>query len=136
MSVRIEVSYDLDLQCSALHTPSGDKLVTDAPVDNAGRGLHFSPTDLVAAAVGACMLTVMGIVAQRRSLSMSGAKAVVDKEMSTGIRRFIQRLVVRITLPASLGPEARTLLEKTARTCPVAATLGVDTQIDLAFSYA
>jgi len=135
MSVRIEISYDLDLQCTALHAPSGDKLVTDAPVDNAGKGLHFSPTDLVAAAIGACMLTVMGIAAQRRGLSMSGAKAVVDKEMSTGIRRFIQRLVVRITLPASLQPEDRALLEQAARTCPVVSSLGVDTQVDLAFLY-
>ncbi len=136
MSIRIEIAYDGDLQCSAKHAPSGDRLVTDAPVDNAGRGMHFSPTDLVAAAVGTCMLTVMGIAAQRHGLSLQGARASVDKEMSTGPRRFIQRLVVRITLPAALAGQDRKLLENTARTCPVASSLGPDTHVELAFVYA
>jgi len=67
MSVTVDVVYEGDLECTLTHGPSGDRLRTDAPVDNRGRGAHFSPTDLVGAAMGSCTLTVMGIVARRRS---------------------------------------------------------------------
>jgi len=110
MSVRIDIAYEGDLQCSAVHGPSGDRIETDAPVDNQGRGSHFSPTDLVATGAGTCMLTVMGIGARRRSLDMTGSRVVVDKEMSTGLRRYIQRLVIQVTLPAALAPKDRDYL--------------------------
>jgi putative redox protein len=135
MSVRIDIAYEGDLQCSATHGPSGDKLSTDAPVDNHGRGSHFSPTDLAATAAGACMMTVMGIDAKRRSLDLTGSRVVVEKEMSTGLRRYILRLVIRVTLPAGLAPADREGLEKIARSCPVLASLGPDTKIDLSFEY-
>ena len=135
MSTRIEIKYEGQLQCCAVHTPSGDKLLTDAPPDNAGRGLHFSPTDLVAAASGACMLTVMGIAAQRHGLSIDGARASVDKAMSTSGRRFIEGLAIHLVLPATLKPEDRELLERTARSCPVTASLSADTEIDVRFTY-
>lgn len=135
MSVRIDIAYEGDLQCSATHGPSGDKFQTDAPVDNQGRGSHFSPTDLVAAGAGTCMMTVMGIGAKRRSLDLTGSRVVVEKEMSTGLRRYIQRLVIRVTLPAALSPTDREQLEQIARSCPVLGSLGPDTKIDLSFEY-
>lgn len=135
MAVRIDCVYEGDLQCAAIHGPSGDRMVTDAPVDNQGKGQHFSPTDLVATAVGTCMLTVMGIAAKNRNLDMTGATAVVEKEMSAVPRRHISRLTVKIVLPAHLDEKARKLLEATARTCPVAASMSADTVIDLAFDY-
>ncbi len=66
--VEIKLTYEGDLHCSAIHTPSGNTLVTDAPLDNNGRGQAFSPTDLVATALGSCMATVIGIVARRKEL--------------------------------------------------------------------
>lgn len=135
MAVRIDIAYEGDLQCTATHGPSGDRLQTDAPIDNQGRGMHFSPTDLVATGAGACMLTVMGIAARRESIDMQGARVSVEKHMSTGIRRFIAKLVIRVQLPASLAPEQRDLLERTGRSCPVLSSLGTDTTIDLLFEY-
>lgn len=135
MAVRIEIAYEGDLQCSAVHGPSGDKLVTDAPVDNQGKGSHFSPTDLLATGAGTCMLTVMGIAASRRNLDLAGARVTIDKHMSTGLRRYVQRLAVRVRLPAALLPKDRKFLESSARACPVLATLGPDTAVDLEFSY-
>jgi len=135
MAVRIEIAYEGDLQCSAVHGPSGDKLITDAPVDNQGKGSHFSPTDLLATGAGTCMLTVMGIAAKRRNLDLGGARVSVDKHMSTGLRRYVERLVIEVRLPASLRPGDRKFLENSARACPVLASLGPDTIVDLRFSY-
>ena len=135
MSVTVDVVYEGDLECSLTHGPSGDRMKTDAPIDNRGRGLHFSPTDLVGAAMGSCMLTVMGIAARDRGWDMKGAKAKVVKDMGSEPRRHVAKLTVDITLPAALEEKARTILEHTARTCPVHASLGELTQVVLTFHY-
>jgi putative redox protein len=131
MSVKIDVTYEGDLHCTVVHGPSRDQLPTDAPADNQGRGEHFSPTDLVAAALGSCVLTVMGIAARRLEIDMTGARAVVHKEMSSVPRRHIGKLTVEIALPARLGPRERRLLESAARGSPVQASLGPDTEVEL-----
>ena len=135
MAVRVSVEYEGDLHCSALHEPSGKTLRTDAPLDNRGRGELFSPTDLVGASIGTCMLTIMGIAAQDRGIDIRGARAEVIKEMSEVPRRHISRLTVRITLPATLDERQRRVLEAGARGCPVCASLGADTELDLGFVY-
>ena len=135
MTVRVEVVYEGDLHCTAKHGPSGDTLPTDAPVDNRGRGEHFSPTDLVGTAMGTCMLTIMGIAARDRGIDMTGARAEVEKEMGAVPRRHIARLTVRIFLPAALPDRERTILEAAARGCPVHASLGPLTEVDLSFVY-
>jgi putative redox protein len=135
MAVTVEVVYDGDLECTLKHGPSGDEMRTDAPVDNRGRGAHFSPTDLVGAAMGSCTLTVMGIVARDRGWDMTGAKARVVKEMGAEPRRHIARLTLDITLPATLDEKARTVLERTAHTCPVQASMGELTEVALNFHY-
>lgn len=135
MAVTIDVVYDGDLECTLTHGPSGDKMRTDAPTDNRGRGLHFSPTDLVGAGMGSCMLTVMGIVARDRGWDMKGATAKVVKDMGAVPRRHIAKLTVTITLPKALDEKARTTLERTALTCPVHASLGELTKVDLSFHY-
>jgi putative redox protein len=135
MGVTIDVVYDGDLECTLTHGPSGDKMRTDAPVDNRGRGAHFSPTDLVGASMGSCMLTVMGIVARDAGWDMKGATAKVVKEMGVQPRRHIAKLTVDIALPAALDENARRSLERTARACPVHASLGELTQVVLTFSY-
>jgi putative redox protein len=133
--VRIDVTYEGDLHCSAVHCPSGDRFLTDAPTDNRGRGEHFSPTDLLATSIGSCMLTIMGIAAMDRKLDIRGASASVVKEMSAVPRRHISKVTVRFKLPAALDEKARKILESAARGCPVTASLGPDTEIDLRFDY-
>jgi putative redox protein len=135
MSVRIDVEYEGDLHCTAIHGPSGDRLPTDAPVDNEGRGEHFSPTDLVATALGTCVLTVMGIAARRNGWDMSGSRASVTKEMGAEPRRHIRRIDCHVVLPASLDERARRVLEAAARACPVTASLGPTTRVDVTFDY-
>ena len=136
MAVRIEVQYEGDLHCTVLHGPSGERFRTDAPVDNQGRGEHISPTDLVAASIGSCMLTIMGIAARARDIDMHGARARVLKSMSAVPRRHIAKLEVEITLPASLDAKSRRVLERAAQGCPVQASLGPDTRVELEFVYA
>ena len=135
MSVTVDVVYEGDLECTLTHGPSGDRMTTDAPVDNRGRGAHFSPTDLVGAAMGSCTLTVMGIVARDRGWDMTGATAKVVKEMGAEPRRHIAKLTLDITLPAALDEKARAILERTARTCPVQASMGELTDVALTFHY-
>jgi putative redox protein len=135
MAVRVDVVYEGDLHCTAVHGPSGQRLRTDAPVDNRGKGEMFSPTDLVGTAMGTCMLTIMGIAARDRGWNMDGARAEVLKEMGSEPVRHIARLTVTITLPASLDARARAVLEAAARACPVHASLGPRTLTDLRFEY-
>ena len=135
MTVRVEVVYEGDLHCVATHGPSGDTITTDAPVDNRGKGEHFSPTDLVGTAMGTCMLTIMGIAARDRGIDMTGARAEVLKEMGAVPRRHIARLTVRIFLPERLESRERAVLEAAARGCPVHASLGALTEVDLSFVY-
>jgi putative redox protein len=117
--VHIDIKYEGDLHCEAVHGPSGTALTTDAPKDNHGRGESFSPTDLVATALGSCMLTVMGIAARALGVDLSGATASVEKEMaSSGVRR-IAKLSVKIHLPGHVSAENREKLERAAHTCPV-----------------
>ncbi|MBM3989928.1 MAG: OsmC family protein, partial [Planctomycetes bacterium] len=127
--VKIQIRYAGDLRCHATHGPSSTTLSTDAPVDNQGRGESFSPTDLVATALGTCMLTIMGIVARRHGWDLSDASVEVEKTMvATGVRR-IGSLGVVIRVPANLDAAARAALENAAHTCPVHKSLHPDIQI-------
>ncbi|MBZ5638535.1 MAG: OsmC family protein [Acidobacteriia bacterium] len=135
MAVKIEAVYEGDLHCTVEHGPSHDRISTDAPVDNQGKGERFSPTDLVAASLSTCLLTTMGIAAQKRGIDIRGARAEVWKEMSSVPRRHVGKLTARIELPARLDPGARAIMETAARGCPVTASLGPGTEIDLTFHY-
>jgi putative redox protein len=117
--VRIEVTYQGGLRSIATHGPSQNKLTTDAPVDNHGKGESFSPTDLVATALGTCMLTVMGIYAERHGVDMSGASVTVDKEMTAVPVRRIAKLTSEIRMPLPADHPQREALERIALTCPV-----------------
>lgn len=124
--VPIAAIYQGRLRCEAVHGPSGIRVITDAPVDNHGRGESFSPTDLVATALGTCILTTLGIVAQRDGLALDGAAVAIEKHMTTTPPRRIARLVVRLTFPPAVDADARAKLERAARTCPVALSLHPD----------
>jgi putative redox protein len=117
--VKITGEYQGDLHCQATHGPSGRTLETDAPVDNQGRGEAFSPTDLMATALGACILTTMAIAARRLSVDLKGARFEVTKEMSTDVPRRIVRLATHVWLPVSHSVDRDDMLERAARTCPV-----------------
>jgi putative redox protein len=120
--IDIDVVYEGELHCAATHRPSGAQVATDAPVDNHGRGESFSPTDLVATALGTCMATVMGILANKQNLPIAGARLNVKKGMTTTAPRRIAQLVVQVDMPESARsiPDAsRRDLEHAANTCPV-----------------
>ncbi|MBJ20443.1 MAG: osmotically inducible protein OsmC [Deltaproteobacteria bacterium] len=133
--VQVDVTYEGGLRARAVHGPSGCELVTDAPVDNHGKGESFSPTDLVASALGACMLTLVGIVSERHGWSVEGAKARVSKEMVADPIRRIGRLEVVISLPCELGEKERELLRKAALTCPVHKSLSAEMDIPVSFEF-
>ncbi len=121
--VEIRTVYEGQLRTRAVHGPSGQQVVTDAPVDNRGKGESFSPTDLVATALGSCMLTILAIAAEARGLDVRGARVRVVKHMGLEPRRHIARLSVDLELPDIEGSE-RAALEAAAKTCPVAESLG------------
>jgi len=133
--VQIDITYQGGLRCEAVHGPSGTKLVTDAPVDNHGKGESFSPTDLVATALGACIPTIMGIVAEREQIDLRGMRITVLKEMSAELPRRIAKLTTRIVMPAGLTEQQKVKLEKVAYTCPVHQTLHHNVEMPVEFVY-
>jgi len=128
--------YEGGLRCRATHGPSGTTLVTDAPVDNHGKGESFSPTDLVATALGACMMTIMGIVAERHGINLTGATVETVKEMTKEPPRRIASLRTRITIPLPPDHPHRTALEQAAHTCPVHKSLHPDIDVPVEFVWA
>lgn len=137
MAVEINVTYEGQLRCAATHGPSGATLATDAPVDNHGKGESFSPTDLVATALGTCVMTVMGIVAERNQIDLTGTRIHVTKEMVQQPIRRIGRLPVTVTIPADKATKVsaadRTKLETAARHCPVHQSLHPDIDSPIEF---
>lgn len=133
--IEILIAYEGKLRCSAAHGPSGVTLVTDAPKDNMGKGKSFSPTDLVATALGTCMLTVMGIAAQRLEIDLTGARVIVKKEMAAVPIRRIARLTVEFTVPVKLNREQQQKLENAAKTCPVHKSLHPEVETPITFNW-
>ena len=129
--VEIKLAYEGDLHCSAAHTPSSNTLVTDAPLDNNGRGQAFSPTDLVATALASCMATVIGILAKRKEIRVEGMTVVVRKFMSDDQPRRIGRLELDLTIPLPPDHPDRRLLENAALGCPVHHSLHPDIEMVL-----
>ncbi len=130
----ISIAYQGDFHCEATHGPSGDRLQTDLPADNGGRGEAFSPTDLVATALGTCMMTIMAKVAERNDVDLRAATVRVEKTMAADPRR-IARLATVIELPQTLTERDRKSLERAALTCPVHRTLGETVELPVDFRY-
>jgi putative redox protein len=114
-----KVKYLGELRTEATHLASGNKIITDAPLDNHGKGQAFSPTDLLSSSLASCMLTVMGIAANTHQINMDGAEAVVTKIMAADPRRVSEVHIV-ITFPRTYNDKEKAILEHTAKTCPVA----------------
>lgn len=137
MSVEIKIEYEGNLICRATHAPSKMQFITDAPTDNGGKGEAFSPTDLVAAAFGTCVLTIMGLMAQRSGIDLKGTKVHVTKEMAAAPLRRIELLNATITFPKGLNiSEAeKRKLEASVGMCPVKQSLHPDVKIETKFIY-
>ena len=129
--VRTTATYTADLKCEATHPDSDATLTTAAPLDNNGDGSSFSPTDLVGVALGTCMLTTMGIVADRDGIDLAGAAVETTKRMATDSPRRIALLECRFTLPARLTPEQVEKLRRVAEKCPVKQSLHPDTRVEV-----
>ena len=123
--VQISIEYTGNLHCDAKHGPSGALIATDAPADNQGKGEVFSPTDLVATALGTCVATTMAIVAERHQVELKGMTVQVTKEMASDPRR-ISRLTTKVHLPLPADHPQRGLLETTALGCPVHRSLAAE----------
>jgi uncharacterized OsmC-like protein len=134
--VKVSSTYEGNLRCRAVHGPSGTVLVTDAPLDNHGKGESFSPTDLVATALGTCIMTTMAIVADRRGIMLGGMTAETEKVMTATPPRRIASLKTRITIPLPADHEARSVLEHAAHACPVHKSLHPDIDASIEFVWA
>ena len=134
MSVEIRGRYAGNKKTILTHLPSGVEFATAAPLDNQGDGSSFSPTDMVAGALGACMLTLIAIVGERDGLDVSGTHFRVEKHMQASPRR-IGRLPISVHLPVGLNTEARAKLERAALTCPVHHSLHPEIEIPVEFCY-
>jgi putative redox protein len=134
--IHIKIEYLGDLRCHARHGPSANTLMTDAPVDNHGKGESFSPTDLVATALGTCMATVMGIYAKQHGIDLRGMTVAVTKEMASAPVRRIARLASEIRVPLPSNHPHRDALERAALTCPVQQSLHPEIEAPVNFTWA
>jgi putative redox protein len=131
------VEYIGDLHCKLTHGPSKSTFLTDAPVDNNGKGEYFSPTDLVSAALGSCILTTMGIVANRDKIDIDidGTIIKVTKEMTTQSPRRIGKLTVDIYFPRKYDDKQLQILKNIANTCPVLKSLNPEIEIEMNYFF-
>lgn len=128
------VIYLGDLRTEATHMASKNTFITDAPLDNQGKGEAFSPTDTVATALASCLLTLMGIKAQDLGIDLKGTSAAVTKVMASNPRR-IAEIHVEVSFSKSFDPKTQTLLERAALTCPVAYSLHPDLNQNISFNW-
>jgi putative redox protein len=133
--VEINITYEGDLHCRAVHGPSGVVIETDAPVDNHGKGESFSPTDLFATSLGVCNMTLMGICAKGHKIELMGTKIRVEKHMSAELPRRVARLVIDIKMAPGIPVNKREIIEHAARTCPVALSVSPEIIIEQTFNY-
>jgi putative redox protein len=133
--VQIDIMYLGDLHCRAIHGPSGQALMTDAPTDNQGKGEFYSPTDLVGTSMGTCVATIMGIYARNSGIDLEGMKIQVRKVMSAQPPRRIAKLEMIFQMPPGLSPRARKALEICVDACPVRRSLHPDVETPVSFEY-
>lgn len=131
----IDVTYQGSLSTECVHQGNHQKIRTDAPKDNQGKGEMFSPTDLFATALASCVLTLMGIQAMHLKIDIPGAKATVTKEMSQDAPRRIAKLTLLITVPHTFPQEIVEKLERAGKNCPVAMSLHPDIVVNYDFSW-
>ncbi len=126
------VNYLGNLRTESIHVSSNDKIVTDAPVDNNGKGEAFSPTDLVASSLSSCILTVIGIVSKQIRYDLTNTTSSVKKIMGDNPRRIVE-IEVKIKFSQSTDSKTKSIIEKTALNCPVAKSLHPDIKQNISF---
>ena len=135
MGVVMTAKYNGQLHCEALHQPSGNTLDTDAPVDNQGRGLAFSPTDLLGASLLTCAITTLAIKAPKLGINLGTMSGHVEKQMTKEGPRRVESLQVQIHIGDDVHADQRASLEDIAKSCPVALSLNPNIKIPISFSY-
>ncbi len=130
-----KIVYKGNLRTEATHLQSGKTIITDAPLDNNGKGEAFSPTDMLATSLGCCALTIMGIVAERHSINIEGTSIEITKVMKSDPRR-VGEIIVEFTLPKNnYSEKEKNFLENAANTCPVAKSLSAELIQTVIFNY-
>ena len=124
----ISCTYTSDGTTELIHGPTGERIQTDLPPDNGGQGRKFSPTDLLASAFAACILTIMGKMAQARSEKLDGAQIEIDKIMAQNPRR-VGEFKIKLTFPAHFSPEQKKFYVTAINACPVHQTLRADVKV-------
>ena len=130
----IKIVYNGDLRTQITHSQSGDVIITDAPIDNNGRGEAFSPTDLFASSLGSCMLTIMGITAQTHGLNIDGSTVNINKIMGTNPRR-VSTIDIIININGKLNEKDKKILQKAAEHCPVSKSIHPDLDEKITFNF-
>jgi uncharacterized OsmC-like protein len=129
-----KVTYLGDLRTSSIHLQSGTEIISDAPLDNNGKGEAFSPTDTVANALASCMMTVMGIKARDLNVDFVGSTAAVTKIMQAEPRR-ISIIEIVFDMNVFADDKTKTILERTAMTCPVFLSLNPEIEKRISFNW-
>ncbi|HEY8400305.1 MAG TPA: OsmC family protein [Cytophagaceae bacterium] len=134
--VQMTSKYLGDLRTEGIHLRSGNKIITDAPVDNQGKGEAYSPTDLVCAALSSCMMTIMGQVAVREQIELTGMTSEITKVMVANPRRISEiKIKLEIPYPEKLSDKQKEVLRRAALTCPVAMSLHPDIKQEVEFNF-
>lgn len=131
---KIKITYDGDLRTKAIHLRSGSEIATDAPVDNKGKGENFSPTDLFATSLGACMLTIMGITAKTLNLCIDGSTIELQKKMSGSPRR-VSDIIIIFNIKGKLSDKDKTKLIRAAEYCPVSKSIHPDINENIKYNF-
>jgi uncharacterized OsmC-like protein len=129
-----KITYLGDLRTSSIHLQSGTEILSDAPVDNHGKGEAFSPTDLVANALGSCMMTIMAVKANTMNIDLTGSIIEVTKIMQVEPRK-IARIIITMNMSIALDEKSRIILERTAMNCPVLLSLNPDIEKDVVVNW-
>ena len=130
----IKIVYNGDLRTQITHSQSGNVIITDAPIDNNGKGEAFSPTDLFASSLGSCMLTIMGITAQTHGLNIDGSTVNINKIMGTNPRR-VSAIDIIININGKLNEKDKKILKKAAEHCPVSKSIHPDLDEKITFNF-
>ena len=129
-----KVNYLGDLRTSAIHIASDKNIITDAPIDNQGKGEAFSPTDTVATSLASCLLTIIGIKARDLNIDITKTSAEVTKVMASNPRR-ISEIEITVNFTKSYDQRIKKILEKAALTCPVSNSLHPDLKQNILFNW-
>ncbi|RZK49791.1 MAG: OsmC family peroxiredoxin [Pedobacter sp.] len=130
-----KITYTGELRTVSVHLQSGTEIITDAPIDNQGKGEAFSPTDLLATSLGNCMLTIVGIAARTHGFNIDGTEAEITKIMASDPRR-VSEIQVKLKFPANnYSQKDKDIIERSAKTCPVAYSLHSDITQEINFEY-